>query len=142
MDLFSALAGSPAVLSTIKAVRMHCLLGALDRVEREQDRSMRRLLPLLIGVIVTPLSAAAQHEAMLAHAADEGDTNVPVSRGRVDTGSTEQIYLMLKDGSSFSVPIPMTNRFTCELEGKKWVETPIKGVDGRWKAFWCIAGMK
>ena len=91
-------------------------------------RSMRRLLPLLIGVIVTPLSAAAQHKAMLAHAADEGDTNVPVSRGRVDTGSTEQIYLMLKDGSSFSVPIPMTNRFTCELETKKLIETNIEDV--------------
>jgi len=103
---------------------------------------MRRLLPLLIGVIVTPLSAAAHHEMVVAHVIDEGDTNLPVSRGRVDTGSTEQIYLLLKDGGSFSVPIPMTNRFTCELEGQKWVETPIKGVDGRWKAFWCVAGMK
>ena len=121
---------------------MHCLRGALDRVERKQDRSMRRFLPLLIGVIVMPLSAAARHEILVAHAVDEGDTNLPVSRGRVDTGSTEQIYLMLKDGGSFSVPIPMTNRFTCELEGRKWVETPIKGVDGRWKSFWCVAGMK
>ena len=102
---------------------------------------MHRFLPLLIGVIVTPLSAAAHHERMLAHIVVEGDTNLPVSRGRADTGSTEQIYLLLKDGSSFSVPIPMTNHFTCELEGKKWVETPIKGVDGRWKAFWCVAGM-
>ena len=92
---------------------------ALDKVEVEQDSWMRRFLPLLIGVIVTPLSAAAHHETMLVHVVDESDTNLPVSRGRVDTGSTEQIYLMLKDGGSFSVPIPMTNRFTCELEGKK-----------------------
>ena len=103
---------------------------------------MRHFLPLLIGVIVRPLSAATHNETTLAHVVDEGDTNLPVSRGRVDTGPTEQIYLMLKDGGSFSVPIPVTNRFTCELEGKKWVETPIKGVDGRWKAFWCVAGMK
>ena len=103
---------------------------------------MIRFLPLLIGVIVTQFSAAAHQETMLAHVVDEGDTNLPVSRGRVDTGSTEQIYLMLKDGGSFSVPIPMTNRFTCELEGRKWVETPIKGVDGRWKGFWCVAGVK
>ena len=92
---------------------------------------MRRFLPLLIGVIVTPLSAAAHHETTLAHAVDERNKNLPVSRGRVDTGSTEQIYLMLKDGGSFSAPIPMTNRFTYALEGKKWVETPIKSVDGR-----------
>ena len=123
-------------------LRTHYTSGALDRVEHEQDRSMRLFLPLLIGVIVMPLSAAAHHETMLAHAIHEDETNLPVSRGRVDTGSTEQIYLMLKDGGSFSVPIPMTNRFKCELEGKKWVETPIKGVDGRWKAFWCVAGMK
>ena len=103
---------------------------------------MGLFLPLLISVIVTPLGAAAHHETMLAHLVDEGDTNLTVSRGRVDTGSTEQIYLLLKDGGSFSVPIPMTNRFTCELEGEKWVETPIKGVDGRWKAYWCVAGMK
>ena len=103
---------------------------------------MRRLLPLPIVVTVTPLSAAAHHETMLAQVIDESDTNLPVSRGRVDTGSTEQIYLMLMDGGSFSVPIPMTNRFICELESKKWVETPIKGVDGRWKAFRCVAGMK
>ena len=62
---------------------------------------MRRFLPLLIGVIVTPLSAAAHHETMLAHTINEGETNLPVSRGRVDTGSTEQIYLMLKDGGFF-----------------------------------------
>ena len=86
-----------------------------------QDKSMRRFLPLPIGVIVTPLSATAHHETVVAHAVKEGDTNLPVSRGRVDTGSTEQIYLMLKDGGSFSVPIPMTNWFTCELESKKWV---------------------
>ena len=91
------------------AVRTHYSLDALDKVESEQDRLMRRFLPLLIGVIVTPLSAAAHHEMVVAHAIDEGDTNLPVSRGRVDTGSTEQIYLMLKDGGSFSVPIPMTN---------------------------------
>ena len=103
---------------------------------------MRRCLPLLIGVIVTPLTVAVHRETTLAHVVDESDTNLPVSRGRADTGSTEQIYLTLKDGGSFSVPIPMTNRFTCELEGRKWVETPIKGVDGRWKAFWCVAGMK
>ena len=121
---------------------MHFSLGALDSVERDQDSWMRRFLPLLISVIVTPLSAAAHHEPMLAHVVDEGDANLPVSRGRVDTSSTEQIYLMLKDGGSFSVPIPMKNRFTCELEGKKWVETPIKRVDGRWKAVWCVAGMK
>ncbi len=95
-----------------------------------------------IGVIVTPLSAAEHHETKPAQVVDESDTNLPVSRGRVDTGSTEQIYLMLKDGGSFSAPIPMTNRFTCELEGKKLVETPIKGVVGRWKEFWCVAGMK
>ena len=130
------------VLSTVKAIRMRCLLGALNRIERVQDRSMSHFLPFLIGVILTPISATAHHEMVVAHAVDEGDTNIPVSRGRVDTGSTEQIYLMLKDGGSFSVPIPMTNRFTCELEGRKWVETPIKGVDGPWKAFWCVAGMK
>ena len=107
-----------------------------------QHSWMRHFLSLLIGVIVTPLSAAAHHETMLAHAIHEDEANLPVSRGRVHTGSTEQIYLMLKDGGSFSVPIPMTNRFKCELEGKKWVKTPIKGVDGRWKAFWCDAGMK
>ena len=73
---------------------------------------------------------------MLAHFVDEGETSLPVSRGGVNTCSTEQIYLILKDSVSFSVHIPMTNRFKCELEGKKWVETPIKGVDGRWKAFW------
>ena len=56
---------------------------------------MRRFLPLLIGVIMTPLSAAAHHEIMLAHVVDESDTNFLVSRGRVDTASTEQIYLML-----------------------------------------------
>ena len=100
------------------AARAYYSFDALDKVEGEQDSWMRRFLPLLIGVIVTPLSAAAHHETMLAHVLDEGDTNLPVSRGRVDTGSTEQIYLMLKDGGSFSVPIPMTNRFTCELEGK------------------------
>lgn len=79
----------PAALSTAKAIRMHCLLGALDRVEQEQDRLMRRFLPLLIGVIVMPLSAAVHHETMLAHVVDEGDTNLPVSRGKVDIGSTE-----------------------------------------------------
>ena len=142
VDLFIALAGLPAVLSTFKAIRMHCLLGALGRVEREQDRSMRRFLPLLFGVIVTPLSATARHEIVVAHGVDEGAMNLPVSRGRVDSGSTEQIYLMLKDGGSFSAPIPITNRFTCELDGKKWVETLIKGADGRRKAFWCVAGMK
>ena len=101
---------------------------------------MRRFLPLLISVIVTPLSAAAHHETMPAHVVDESDTDRPVSRGRVDTGSTEQIYTMLKDGDPFSVPIPMKNRFTCELESKTWGETPIKRVDRRWKAFWCVAG--
>ena len=35
---------------------------------------MRRLLPLLISVIVTPLSAAAQSEAMLAQASNESET--------------------------------------------------------------------
>lgn len=93
-------------------------------------------------MIVTPLTAAAHHDTMLAHVVDESDTKLPVGRGRVDTGSIEQIYLMLKDGGSLSVPIPMTSRFTCELESKKWAGTPIKGVDGRWKAFWCVAGMK
>jgi len=58
---------------------------------------MRHFLPLLIGMIVTPLIAAAHHETVLAHVVDESDTNVLVSRGRVDTGSTEQIYLMLKE---------------------------------------------
>ena len=64
---------------------------------------MRRFLPLLICVIVTPLTAAA-------HVVDESDANLPVNRGRVDTGSIEQIYLMLKDDGSFSAPTPMTNR--------------------------------
>lgn len=80
---------------------------------------MRRFLPLLIGVIVTPLSAAAHHQTMLAYIVNESNTNLLVSRGIVDAGSTEQIYLILKDGGSFSVPIPMANQFTCELEGKK-----------------------
>ena len=80
---------------------------------------MRRFLPLLIGVIVTPQSAAAHNETMLAHVIDEGDTNLPVTRERVDAGSAEQIYLMLKDGASFSALIPIANCFTCELERKK-----------------------
>jgi len=79
---------------------------------------MRRFLPLLLGVIVTPLSAAARHETMLAHVVDEGDTNLPVSRGRVDTGSTEQICLILKEGCAFTAAIALTNRFTYELKDK------------------------
>ena len=62
---------------------------------------MRRFLPLLIGVIVMPISATAHHEIVVAHAVDQGDTNLPVSRGRVNTGSAEQIYLTLKDGGAF-----------------------------------------
>ena len=80
---------------------------------------MRRFLLLLIGVILTPLTPAAHHRTMLAYIVNESDTNLLVSRGSVDTGSTEQIYLILKDGGSFSVPIPMANRFTFELESKK-----------------------
>ncbi len=117
-------------------------LKALENVFCKQDSLTRLLLPLLLGAIATPLSAAAHHGRLLAHVVEEGEKSLPVSRGRVDAGSNEQIYLMLKDGASFTVPIPMTNRFTCELEGEKWVETPVKGVDGRWKAFWCVAGMK
>lgn len=72
---------------------------------------MCRYLLLLIGVIVTPLTAAAHHETMLAHIVDESDTNHPVSRGRVDTDFAEQIHLMLKDGDSFSATIPWTGTY-------------------------------
>ena len=65
-----------AVLPTVKAIQMHSLLGALDSVERAQGRSMHRFLPLLIGVIVTPISATARHEIVVAHAVDEGATNL------------------------------------------------------------------
>ena len=80
---------------------------------------MRRFLLLLIGMILTPPTAAAHHGTRLAYIVNERDTNLRVSRGSVDAGSTEQIYLILKDDGSFSVPIPMANRFTFELEGKK-----------------------
>ena len=123
-------------------IRTHYSLDALDTVEDEQGSWRYRFLPLLIAVIATAVSAAAHHETILAEFVDESATNPPVSRGRIDTVSKEQIYLKLKDGGSFSVPIPMTNRFNCELEGKKWVETSIKGADRRWKAVWCVAGMK
>ena len=48
-----------------------------------------------------PLSTAAHRETVMPHVVDEGEKNLSVSRVRVDTGSTEQIYLMLKDGGSF-----------------------------------------
>ena len=70
-------------------------------------------------MIVRPLSAATHNETMLAHVVDGGDANLPVSRGRVEAGSAEQIYLMLKDGASISALIPIANCFTCELESKK-----------------------
>ena len=76
---------------------------------------------------------------MLAHFADESDKNLPVSRRRFDTGSTEQIRQILKEGGSFFAPIPIT--ITCELEGQKWAETLIKGVDERWKEFWRVTRM-
>ena len=104
-----------------------------------QDSWMRCFTPLPIGAIY---DAAPYHQTMPTYVVIEGDTNLPLSPGRVNTGSTEQIYLVLKDGGAFSIANPLTNRFTCKLEGKKRVETPIKGIDGRWKAFWCIAGTK
>ena len=70
------------------AIHTHYSFDALDKVEGEQHSWMRRCLPLLIGVIVTPLTAAVHHETTLAHVVDESDTNLPVSRGRADTGST------------------------------------------------------
>ena len=80
---------------------------------------MRHLLLLLIDMIQTPPTAAANHGKKLAYIVDESDRNLPVSRGSVDAGSTEQIHPMFKDDDSVSAPIPMTNRFTCEPEGKK-----------------------
>ena len=80
---------------------MHCFLDTLDGVQHKQDRLMCHFLPLLIGVTVTALSAVAHDETMLAHVINESDTNLPASRGRVDTGSTEQIYRMLKNVGSF-----------------------------------------
>jgi len=49
-------------------------IDALDKVKGEQDSRIRRLLPPLIGVIVTPLSAAALHEVLTAQAADSDGT--------------------------------------------------------------------
>ena len=46
------------------------LLNARERVEDEQESWMRLFQPLLIGVVVTKFSAAAQYETRLAHAVE------------------------------------------------------------------------
>jgi len=53
--------------------------------------SIRRFPPLLIGVIVTPLSAAAHHETMVAQAASESEA-AEVFQGEHVLILTEGLY--------------------------------------------------
>lgn len=55
-----------------------------------------------------------------------------------------QTYLMLvhsRHGGGFE-RVPMVDMEQCELEGKKWVDAEIKGMDGRFRAYYCIEGAR
>ena len=89
---------------------------------------MRRLLPLLIGVIVTPLSAAAHHETLVAHAAPH-----------------EVVYLVLSGYSKQRSDIvdvetiPMKSMDECETVGKRIIES--RKLHVLRKGYECIPGL-
>ena len=103
---------------------------------------MRRLLPLLIGVIATPLSAAAHHETLLAQTSNESETAevVEVFQGEhvlilsegVVPGNTSQTDVLTK------VSINMKSLEGCKAEGEKWAAMKSGFRKGfRW--YECIA---
>lgn len=59
-------------------------------------------------------------------------------------GVIPQTYLMLvhsRHGGGFE-RVPMTDMEQCEIEGKKWAEAEIKGMDGRFRSYYCIEGAR
>jgi hypothetical protein len=84
---------------------------------------MLRFLPLLIGVIVTPLSAAAHHATLVAQAGNESETAevVEVFQGEHLLILTEGFYggTYQSDGLS-KVSVKMSSLEACKTEGAKW----------------------
>ena len=89
---------------------------------------MRRFLPLLIGVIVTPLSATAHHEVTIAH-----------------TTPHEVVYLVLsgysKQGSDIVdvETIPMKTMEECEAIGKRIINS--RKLHVLRKGYECVPGL-
>ena len=59
-------------------------------------------------------------------------------------GVIPQTYLMLvhsRHGGGFE-RVPMMDVEQCEIEGKKWAEAEIEGMDGRFRSYYCIEGAR
>ena len=101
---------------------------------------MHRLLPLLIGVIVTPFSAAAQHETLLAQASNESETSevVEVLQGEHLLILTEGFYggTYQSDGLS-KVSVKMSSLEAFKTEGEKWSKEKSNFREG-FKQYDCI----
>ena len=101
---------------------------------------MRRFLPLLIGVIVTPLSAAAQHEALLAQASNESETAevVEIFQGEHVLILTEGVFGGERQANTLSkVSIRMKSLESCKAEGEKWAAGETRFRKG-FKQYDCI----
>ena len=101
---------------------------------------MRHFLPLLIGVIVTPLTAAAHHEVLLAQGGNESGTAevVEVFQGEHVLILTEGVFGGERQANTLTkVPIRMKSLESCKAEGEKWAAGETRFRKG-FKQYDCI----
>ena len=107
---------------------MQILVFGVRNGNRRHSSGIDKIATLMIKLVLVGLSSMV----LAATAVSAHDSIIP------------QTYLMLvhsRHGGGFE-RVPMTDIEQCEIEGKKWVNAEIKGMDGRFRGYYCIQGAR